>query len=64
MIRNVAILGATGSIGTQALDLVLAAPDRFVSHATIAQQTEECGLDSYGVTRSILARWAERKAGA
>ena len=44
--------------------LVLAAPDRFVSHATIAQQTEECGLDSYGVTRSILARWAERKAGA
>ena len=44
--------------------LVLAAPDRFVSHATIAQQTEECGLDSYGVTRSILARWTERKAGA
>ena len=45
--------------------LVLAAPDRFVvPRRPSPQQTEECGLDSYGVTRSILARWAERKAGA
>jgi 1-deoxy-D-xylulose-5-phosphate reductoisomerase len=50
--RRVVLLGSTGSIGTQALDVVRAHPDRFTvvalaagsDHATLASQAEELGV--------------------
>lgn len=42
--------------------LTLGVPDRFIGHGTVAQQMQECGLDSYGIARSVLKRWKERKA--
>ena len=42
--------------------LVLGVPDRFIGHGTVSQQMIECGLDSFGVSGSILKRWTERKA--
>ena len=35
--RNIAILGSTGSIGTQALDVIAANPDRFTVEVLTAQ---------------------------
>jgi len=34
--KNIAILGSTGSIGTQALDVISRHPDRFVAYALVA----------------------------
>ena len=34
--RNIAILGSTGSIGTQALDIIARHPDRFAAYALVA----------------------------
>lgn len=42
--------------------LTLGVPDRFIGHGTVSQQMIECGLDSFGVSRSVLKRWTERKA--
>ena len=41
MIRNVAILGATGSIGTQALDVAARHSDRFAVTALVAHSSSE-----------------------
>jgi 1-deoxy-D-xylulose-5-phosphate reductoisomerase len=50
--RRVVVLGSTGSIGTQALDVVRAHPDRFVvvglatgsDHQTLREQADEFGV--------------------
>ena len=42
--RNVAILGSTGSIGRQALDVVKAHPDRFALYGVSAHSSEEAFL--------------------
>ncbi|MDD3779764.1 MAG: 1-deoxy-D-xylulose-5-phosphate reductoisomerase, partial [Proteiniphilum sp.] len=34
--RNIAILGSTGSIGTQALDVIARHPNRFAAYALVA----------------------------
>ena len=39
--RNIAILGSTGSIGTQALDVIARYPDRFVAYALVAKNRVE-----------------------
>ena len=39
--RTIAILGATGSIGTQALDIVRRYPDRFEAAALVAHSSAE-----------------------
>jgi len=39
--RNIAILGSTGSIGTQALDVISAYPDRFEAYALVANNRVE-----------------------
>ena len=39
--RNIAILGSTGSIGTQALDIISRYPDRFTAYALVANNRVE-----------------------
>ena len=39
--KNVAILGSTGSIGKQALDVVRSHPDRFALYGVSAHSSEE-----------------------
>jgi 1-deoxy-D-xylulose-5-phosphate reductoisomerase len=39
--RNIAILGSTGSIGTQALDVISRHPDRFAAYALVANNKVE-----------------------
>ena len=48
--------------GVEADVLTLGVPDRFIGHGTVSQQMIECGLDSFGVARSVFKRWTERKA--
>ena len=43
--KNVAILGSTGSIGRQALDVVRAHPDRFSLYGLSAHSSEAAFLD-------------------
>jgi 1-deoxy-D-xylulose-5-phosphate reductoisomerase len=62
--RRIAILGSTGSIGTQALDIVRAHPDRFEVVALAAGRNVELILAQaaeFGVSRVALA---DRDAGA
>ena len=76
--REVVVLGSTGSIGTQALDLVRHAPDRFrvVGLAAgggnvdlLAQQAIELGVEVVAVARASVAQdlqlafYAAAKAG-
>ena len=42
--------------------MLLGVPDRFIGHGTIQEQMIECGLDAYGIARSILNRLNERKS--
>ena len=42
--------------------MLLGVPDRFIAHGTIEEQMIECGLDAYGIARSIMKRLRERKA--
>ncbi len=42
--KNVAILGSTGSIGKQALDVVRSHPDRFALYGVSAHSSEEAFL--------------------
>ncbi|HEX5568642.1 MAG TPA: 1-deoxy-D-xylulose-5-phosphate reductoisomerase [Streptomyces sp.] len=62
--RDIVILGSTGSIGTQAVDVVLANPDRFrvtgLSAAggrveLLAEQAHRLGVRSVGVSRAEKA---------
>jgi 1-deoxy-D-xylulose-5-phosphate reductoisomerase len=62
--RQVTILGSTGSIGTQAIDVALAAPDRFEvvalcaggrDVAQLAEQAVALGVKAVGVTRNEAA---------
>lgn len=39
--RNIALLGSTGSIGTQALDIISRYPDRFAAYALVANNQVE-----------------------
>jgi len=55
-----AILSALSKHHLSVDALVLGVPDRFVGHGSVAQQMEECGLDAYGISASILSRWNER----
>ena len=69
MRRDVVVLGSTGSIGTQALDVVRAAPDRFrvVGLAAggsnielLAQQALEHGVEVVAVTRARVVQDLQR----
>jgi len=77
-LRDVVILGSTGSIGTQAIDVVRANPDRFRvvglaagggEVALLAQQALELGVEVVAVARASaaqdlqLAFYAAAKAG-
>lgn len=62
--RRIALLGSTGSIGTQAIDVVRAAPDRFrivaigaggSDVALLADQAIELGVQVVGIARAELA---------
>ena len=46
--KNVAILGSTGSIGKQALDVVRSHPDRFALYGVSAHSSEEAGAAPAG----------------
>jgi 1-deoxy-D-xylulose-5-phosphate reductoisomerase len=53
--RRVTILGSTGSIGTQAIDVVLAAPDRFRVVAICASGRDVAALARQAVTLQVEA---------
>ena len=53
--KNVAILGSTGSIGRQALDVVRAHPDRFALYGVSANSREAAFLDQIGSERPRAA---------
>ncbi|MGB3828387.1 MAG: 1-deoxy-D-xylulose-5-phosphate reductoisomerase, partial [Ornithinimicrobium sp.] len=62
--RSVALLGSTGSIGTQAIEVAQANPDRFsvrgiCAHgsdvALLARQAVELAVDVVGVARTEVA---------
>src|SRR5438067_13018993 len=62
--RSVVVLGSTGSIGTQAIDVVMAAPDRFrvvavaaggSDVATLARQAAQLRVSAVGLSRSGAA---------
>jgi len=64
-LRDVVILGSTGSIGTQAIDVVRANPDRFrvvglaaggAEVALLAQQALELGVEVVAVARASAAQ--------
>jgi 1-deoxy-D-xylulose-5-phosphate reductoisomerase len=63
--REIVLLGSTGSIGTQAVDIVRRNPDRFRvvglgaaggNVALLAQQALELGVDVVGVARASVAQ--------
>ncbi len=66
--RSVVVLGSTGSIGTQALDVVRRSPDRFrvvalsagggtaESVDVLAQQALELGVEVVGIAKATAAR--------
>ncbi|SHG09510.1 1-deoxy-D-xylulose-5-phosphate reductoisomerase [Streptoalloteichus hindustanus] len=62
--RSVLVLGSTGSVGTQALDVVRANPDRFrvaglaaggADPATVAEQALEFGVSAVALARATAA---------
>ena len=53
--KNVAILGSTGSIGRQALDVVRSHPDRFALYGVSAHSSEAPFLDQIAVDRPRVA---------
>jgi 1-deoxy-D-xylulose-5-phosphate reductoisomerase len=64
-VREIVLLGSTGSIGTQAIDIVRRNPDRFRvvglgagggNVAVLAEQALELGVDVVGVARSSVAQ--------
>ncbi len=64
-LRTVAVLGSTGSVGTQALDVVRRAPERFRvvalaagggSVEVLAQQAIEFGVEAVAVARASAAQ--------
>ncbi|GAA1377896.1 1-deoxy-D-xylulose-5-phosphate reductoisomerase [Catellatospora chokoriensis] len=63
--REIVLLGSTGSIGTQAMDIVRRNPDRFRvvalgagggNVALLAQQALELGVEAVGVAKSTAAQ--------
>jgi 1-deoxy-D-xylulose-5-phosphate reductoisomerase len=71
--RTVTILGSTGSIGTQAIDIVVRNPDRFVVHAltaggtdldVLARQAVELQVAAVGVARGTVDDLRAAVAGA
>src|SRR5215475_1739543 len=63
--REIVLLGSTGSVGTQAIDIVRANPDRFRIVALgagggnvelLAAQALELGVDAVGVARASAAQ--------
>ncbi len=69
--RRIAILGSTGSIGTQALDIVRAHPERFevvalaagANHELFAQQAAEFGVDALALADDEAAARASAHLG-
>lgn len=55
------VLRALAEANLRVNTLVCGVPDRFISHASVPQQLSECGLDGFGLSRSILKRWMERE---
>ena len=64
-VRDVVILGSTGSIGTQALEVIAAAPERFRvvglaagggQVALLARQALDTGVEVVGVTRATAVQ--------
>ena len=51
------VLDALAKAGVSRPVLTLGVPDRFIDHATVAQQLEQCGLTAVGISRSILERY-------
>jgi 1-deoxy-D-xylulose-5-phosphate reductoisomerase len=63
--REIVLLGSTGSIGTQAIDIVRRNPDRFRvvaigagggNVALLAAQALELGVEAVGVARASVAQ--------
>ncbi|HEX6968498.1 MAG TPA: 1-deoxy-D-xylulose-5-phosphate reductoisomerase [Micromonosporaceae bacterium] len=63
--RDIVLLGSTGSIGTQAIDIIRRNPDRFRAVAIgagggnvelLAAQALELGVDAVGVARASMAQ--------
>ncbi len=50
------VLDALAGEGVDVPVLTLGVPDRFIEHATVAQQLEECGLTPIAMARRILER--------
>ena len=55
------VLDALSRAGIETPTLCLGVPDRFVSHASTAEQLEACGLTPLKITDSILKRLGELK---
>ena len=64
-VREIVLLGSTGSIGTQAVDIVRRNPDRFrvvavgghgTNVALLAQQALELGVEAVGVAKASAAQ--------
>ena len=55
------VLDALSLAGIETPTLCLGVPDRFVSHASTAEQLEACGLTPLKITDSILKRLGELK---
>ena len=55
------VLDALSRAGIETPTLCLGVPDRFVSHASTAEQLEACGLTPIKITDSILKRLGELK---
>ena len=53
------VLGILADEGIETPTMTLAVPNRFISHATIAQQLAVCGLDSFGISRRIETRFRQ-----
>ena len=65
MSRRVTLLGATGSVGTSAADVIAAAPDRFEVHAVTARSNCAKLADTarkLGARRAVVAEEASLKA--
>ena len=64
MARTLAVMGSTGSIGTQTLDIVRSAPDRFTVHALGGSRSVELLAEQAAEFRPAVVAVADPAAGA
>jgi len=53
------VLHALAEAGIRTPVMNIGVPDRFVSHASVSQQQQECGMDDIQIARRVLARFQE-----